>query len=133
MGIVRGQCKNLNPYLLADAKAQFTTRLRLARAGELKPITMIKPVDTRNPPPLFEIRWQGIRAGRPDGNGGVRHTDILIRMYHSEPESQPRYFIAHHVHEKVVSDQDSINELQNQEIETAKGHYYRGLRANWGI
>lgn len=133
ISIVQGDSEKLNPYILADAKAQFLTRMDLASTGELKPVSMIKPVDTRNPPPLFEIRWQGIQAGRPPENGNAKHAEIPIRMYHSEPESQPGYFIGHHIHEKIVSGLRSPNELQNEEIETAKGHYRRGLNTNWGI
>ncbi|MEO7016212.1 MAG: hypothetical protein ABI130_11050 [Leifsonia sp.] len=102
-----------------------------AALGELEPVDEVKPVDVRNSPPLYEIRWQGISVtdlvdGRPV------HSAVLVRMYHSEPLPAPGYFIGHHVHEKLI-DVDDISETQQEEINIAKSFHDLGETTDWGI
>jgi hypothetical protein len=54
-------------------------------------------------------------------------------MYHSEPEEFPGFFVAHHIHEKIISGDGSTWLMQNEEISTAIGYWQAGLSTNWGI
>jgi len=120
-----------NPYALRMVRAEFRDRIKTAARGELEPVDEVKPVDIRNPPPLYEIRWQGIHV-TDQIDGQLHHTTALVRMYHSEPASIPEYFVGHHVHEKLV-DVDDISGTQQAEIEIAKRFFDSGESSNWGI
>lgn len=121
-----------NPYSSAITRAEFRKRLRKAAAGELEPVDEVKPIDVANPPPLYEIRWQGITVAERAADGQVSHHTALVRLYHSEPPQVPTHFVAHHAHEKVL-DVDDINAAQQVEIRTAISHHDRGVPSTWGI
>lgn len=120
-----------NPYNLAMVKSEFRKRLAAAREGRLVPVDQVKPVDIVNPPPLYEIRWQGVTVTNRDPTGNIRHDEVLVRLYHSEPEVLPLHFVGHHIHEKSI-DGDAYSD-QNAEIEIAKRFYDAGEPHNWGV
>lgn len=92
----------------------------------------VKPVDEKNPPPLYEIRWQGISVTNRLADNTTVYSTVVVRMYHSEPASAPEHFIGHHAHEKDVSTAD-VNAAQQIEINVAKSMYKLGEVVNWGI
>ena len=113
------------------AAAEFRHRIRIAEAGRLTPQRDIKPIIGSSDPLLFEIRWQSITVR--ERNNSLEDKRLLVRMYHSEPKESPGYFIAHHIHEKVISGEASTWLLQNEEIATAVGFYHAGFSTRWGI
>lgn len=121
-----------NPWSSAITRAEFKKRLEKASRGELEPVDEVKPVDARNPPPLYEIRWQGVAVANLKTDGSQEFSEVLVRLYHSEPISQPDYFVAHHAHEKDLSSQD-VNAAQNDEISVALAWHDHGIDSNWGI
>lgn len=121
-----------NPYALGMARAEFRKRIQKAQLGQLAPVDEVKAVDVRNPPPLYEIRWQGVHVTDRLDNGKQRFGEVLVRMYHSEPASRPSHFIGHHAHEKDVTASD-VNAAQQLEIKTAIGWHGHGHAKNWGI
>jgi hypothetical protein len=82
---------------------------------------------------MFELRWQGITLSSTEGSGKKKFQTLLIRMYYSEPGSNPKYFIGHHIHEKKVSDPERTKILQNVEIQIARKLCQDGQLSNWGI
>lgn len=122
-----------NGYVWGMAKAEVKNRIQLAANGKLRAPAQIKPVDTSNPPPLFEIRWQGITVQEVQPDGTKLDLSILVRMYHSEPAEAPVHFIAHHIHEKDVSNPSKANERQTTEIGVAKKYFDLGKPVFWGI
>lgn len=114
------------------AKAEFKQRLKKAMAGRLNPVDEVTPVDVRNPPPLYEIRWQHIPVTERDSEGVTSHAQVLVRLYHSEPTITPGYFVGHHAHEKLL-DVDDINASQQVEIGVAIKWYIHGESSRWGI
>ncbi len=131
--LIEGVNRVNNKYVRSMARSEFKRRIELASAGRLKPITQIKPVDILNPPPLYEIRWQGITVMERGSDGVVADLDLLIRMYHSEPAEAPNHFIGHNMHEKVVHGVESVWEAQDREIDIAKNYFKYGLSTLWGI
>lgn len=121
-----------SPHALAMARAEFRQRIRKAANGRLRPIEQVKPVDTKNPPPLYEIRWQNIPITERDGSGGTSHGEAIVRMYHSEPDSAPGYFVGHHAHEKRL-DVPDVNAEQQTQIKIAIAWHDHGRNNNWGI
>lgn len=119
-----------NPYNLAMVKAEFRKRLAAAREGRLVPVDEVKPVDIANPPPLYEIRWQGVTVTNRDLSGKTSHDVVLVRLYHSEPDILPLHFIGHHIHEKSVG--GDVYAEQDAEIEIAKRFYDAGEPHKWG-
>lgn len=120
-----------NPWAQRMVRAEFRDRVKAAARGELEPIDHVKAVDQENPPPLYEIRWQGI-AVTDHRDGHTTHGTALARMYHSEPPHLDDHFIGHHVHEKLL-DVDDINATQDEEIRIAKRFYDAGEPTGWGI
>ena len=120
-----------NPWSGAMVREEFRDRIVAAERGELEPIDEVKSVDEENPPPLYEIRWQGISVTDIQ-NGVQRHGTILVRLYHSEPEVLPRHFIGHQIHEKNV-ETDDVYGAQDAEIAIAKRYYDAGERIAWGV
>lgn len=114
------------------AKAEFKQRLNKAAKGRLDPVDEVPPVDVKNPPPLYEIRWQHLPVTERNDEGVISHKQVLVRLYHSEPEAVPDYFIGHHAHEKVTNVAD-VNETQQIEIQIAVKWYAHGEDSNWGI
>jgi len=122
-----------NEYLAILATVEFEKKLKSALLGALYPVTEIDRVGKRHGCPLYEIRWQWINVQFIEPGGNIRDGQIRVRMYHSEPSEVPDHFVGHHVHEKDVSDSNSVNALQDQEILVAVGHYQRGKPTRWGI
>lgn len=119
-----------NPHSRTMAKMEFQRRVQKAGRGELEPLDEVKPVDEKNPPPLYEIRWQTIGVTtRVDGV--TKHAQTIVRLYHSEPTGVPTHFVGHHIHEKLIS--DDTWSAQNAEIEIAKAFYHAGESTLWGI
>lgn len=113
-------------------RSEFTNVLTRATRGELKPIDEVKPVDIANPPPMYELRWQDIAVTNRDATGALTHSTVVVRLYHSEPDEAPGYFVGHHAHEKDVATAD-VRGAQNDEIATALGWYQHGKDSLWGI
>lgn len=122
-----------NDYVWAAARAEIKKKIELASQGRLTPPRQIDVVDRRNPPPMYEIRWQNITIRELQPDGKIAYLSLIVRMYHSEPLEAPEYFIGHHIHEKDVSDEDVINTLQNAEIAVARRYFEHGLPTLWGI
>lgn len=89
-------------------------------------------MDIRHPPPLYEIRWQGLNITELAPDGVQSFATISVRMYHSEPPSAPSHFVGHHVHEKRI-DVDDINATQQIEIKKAVKLHDQGRAIAWGI
>lgn len=121
-----------NPWSGTIVRREFRRRIERAAEGDLKPIDEVKPVDITNPPPFYEIRWQGIAVTEMQDDGSQTFGQVIVRMYHSEPPAVPEHFIGHHAHEKNVT-VDDVNAAQNDEISTAIGWYEHGIDSNWGI
>lgn len=121
-----------NPWSERMVRSEFRSVLQRAELGELEPVDEVKPVDANNPPPLYELRWQGIATTDLDATGKQSHGEVVVRLYHSEPSEAPDYFIGHHAHEKDVDAAD-VWTAQNAEIATAVGWYNHGRNSNWGI
>ena len=133
LSVVTGSNRELNDYVVAMARAEFRHTLKIATSGQLSPSRHVKPIESANPPPLFEIRWQGVTVREMNQDGQLEDRRLLIRMYHSEPTNLPQFFIGHHIHEKLISGDHSTWLLQNEEIEIALGFYHSGLQGRWGI
>lgn len=114
------------------ARSEFKARIKKASEGRLRPVDEVKPVDVRNPPPLYEIRWQRINVTDlgPDGVS-PSFGEAIVRMYHSEPTSKPGYFIGHHAHENLIDVAD-VNASQQIEINRAIAWYNQGEPTGWG-
>ncbi len=123
----------LNEFTIAAAKAEIRGLLQRAMQGRLKPIKQIKVIAGKKIPTLFEIRWQNIPMPEVQSNGDIKTVYLMFRMYHSEPEDVPGYFIAHHFHEKDISRQDEIKSKQNKEIECARNYFELGKATQWGL
>lgn len=121
-----------NPFAEQMARSEFKRRIEKAERGELRPVDEVKPVDVSNPPPLYEIRWQGIHVTGRRSDGVQYFADAKVRLYHSEPTTVPTHFVGHHAHEKDLSAVD-VNAAQQQEIRTALGWHYQGISSTWGI
>ena len=125
--------RQMNEYISSMAAAEFKHLVKIAQSGRLKPERQVKAVDVNNPPPLFELRWQGVTVREKDPQGLFRDKRLLVRMYHSEPVETPLHFIGHHIHEKVISGDAETWLLQSEEIFTAVGFYQLGKSTRWGL
>lgn len=123
----------INDFVLAAARAEIKRVVEKAILGKLRPVKQIKVVDGKRIPTLFEIRWQNIPMREIQSNGELKTVNLLFRMYHSEPEEAPGYFVGHHIHEKDVSVQCDIKSRQNQEIALARHYFESGKESRWGI
>lgn len=122
-----------NPYAKQMARSEFKARIKKASEGRLRPVDEVKAVDVLNPPPLYEIRWQGISVTELAPDGVTQSFgEAVVRMYHSEPTSKPRHFIGHHAHEKNLA-AANINAAQQVEINKAIAWYRQGESTGWGI
>lgn len=121
-----------SPEARAMARAEFRQRLNKAKNGRLDPVDEVPPIDVKNPPPLYEIRWQNLPVTERSDEGVISHKQVLVRLYHSEPEAVAGYFIGHHAHEKLI-DVEDVNETQQQEIKLALKWYTHGEDSTWGI
>jgi hypothetical protein len=133
LDVISKPSRELNEYITSMASAEFKQRIRIAENGRLTPQRDIKPILGSKNPLLFEIRWQSITVREHKNSGDLEDKRLLVRMYHSEPQETPGYFIAHHIHEKVISGEASVWLAQNEEIATAIGFYHSGLNTLWGI
>lgn len=131
--IVNTKGKKFHENSLLIARAEIRNRLERACAGKLRSTHHIRWVDKQNLPPMFELRWQGITLSSTDGSGAKKFQTLLIRMYYSEPGSNPRFFIGHHIHEKKIGDPERTKILQNIEIQVARELCQEGQITNWGI
>lgn len=131
--IAEAKGNQIHEHSLIIAKAEIRDRIERACQGKLRSTHHIKWVDRNNLPPMFEMRWQGITLSYPTGREEKRFQTLLIRMYYSEPGSNPKYFIGHHIYEKKISDPERTKILQNLEIQTAREFCKLGLETNWGI
>ncbi len=132
MASISGGKRVWNPYAAGMARSEFKKRIEKAQRGELQPVDEVKPVDVKNPPPLYEIRWTGISVTEREGDGTQSHSTAQVRMYHSEPSAVPDHFVGHHVHEKRLDVKD-VNGEQQKEIRAAINWYAHGEPSNWGI
>lgn len=115
-------------------KSEFRKRIEKAAAGRLNPVDEVKAVDEQHTQPLYEIRWQDIPVTeREHSEAPLRHLQILVRLYHSEPASEPDYFIGHHIHEKVVGPDVNVRHEQDTEIAVARGIYDMGEGIRWHL
>jgi hypothetical protein len=113
--------KKATVYTAASFIGDVNARLRVAARGQLRDADNLEPV--RLDPLLWEIKW---RSGR------TRHH----RMYHAEPGStgdEPA-IVALRFHLKDVSsaNQDTIDALQDAEMEIASERYADGVKKKWG-
>jgi hypothetical protein len=131
--VISSPARLMNEYVSSMAVAEFKHLIRIAQSGRLTPQRDIKPIVGSKDPLLFEIRWQSITVQERKNSGDVEDKRLLVRMYHSEPEIVPGYFIAHHIHEKVISGDAATWLAQNEEIATAIGFYHAGINTHWGI
>jgi hypothetical protein len=131
--IARARGDQIHEHSLIIAKAEIRNRIERACRGRLRSTHHIKWVDRNNLPPIFEMRWQGNTLSSPVEQGKQRFRTLLIRMYYSEPGSNPKYFIGHHIHEKNISDPERTKLLQNKEIRIAREFCKVGQASNWGI
>ncbi len=123
----------LNDFTISAARAEIRGLLERAMQGRLKPIKQIKVLAGKSIPTLFEIRWQNIPMAELQPNGEIKTVYLMFRMYHSEPEEVPGFFIAHHIHEKDVSQQEEIRAKQNKEIAVARRYFELGKTIKWGL
>lgn len=131
--VITNDRRDMNPHISSMAVAEFKHRIRIACAGRLTPQRDIKPISSSTDPVLFEIRWQSITVRERNNVGTYEDMRILVRMYHSEPDEVPEYFVAHHIHEKTITGDGSVWLNQNEEIATAVGYWKSGRSTNWGI
>jgi len=120
-----------NPWTSTMIRREFRKRVQAAERGELQPVKEVKSVDEDNPPPLYEIRWQGVSVTSIQ-DGAQTFSEVVVRMYHSEPPSVPSHFIGHHIHEKDVA-ASNVYDAQDEEIAVAKQFHDAGEAVNWGI
>lgn len=133
---VQGENRLWNPHNAAMIRAEFRRVLKDACKGVLVPVDQVKEAGHDPTVPLYEIRWQhGIQVTYKDpATGQISHPSVLVRMYHSEPISEPDYFIGHHVHEKQIGvDDKTTSRLQTEEISIAQRKYRLGENYAWGI
>lgn len=121
-----------SPHARVMAKAEFRQRIRKAGHGRLRPVDEVKAIDAKNPPPLYEIRWQHIPVTQRDAEGSLSYEQTIVRMYHTEPLNVPGYFVGHHAHEKDVTAED-VNAAQQAEINIAIAWHEHGKDSSWGI
>jgi hypothetical protein len=135
MEAISTDARRWNIYNRATAKAACKKRLERAARGELEPVDEVKGVDEQNSAPLYEIRWQNVAVTEqsPDDPSKQVFSEVQVRMYHSEPNVLPQYFIGHHVHEKIVADGVDVYQLQDDEIAVARRVYDTGEGMRWGI
>jgi hypothetical protein len=134
MQVLRQPNRLWNPYAEAMVKSEFKKRIEKAAAGQLKPIDEVKGVDEDHVQPLYEIRWQEVPVTERESPGSPQvHLQVLVRLYHSEPVSDPDYFIGHHIHQKVVGPGVDVNGQQDVEIAVARGIYDVGEGVRWHL
>lgn len=98
------------------------------------PVDEVKGVDEDNPEPIYEIRWCGLAVTeRNPNNSQVTHLEVEVRLYHSEPEILPNYFIGHNAHEKIIAGGSDTYQLQDVEIEVARRLYQLGEAIQWNV
>lgn len=131
--VIEAPTRITDDYVWAMARAEILHTFKMAKLGKLRSPREIRPVDIKNPPPLYEIRWQSITVRHRVKDGEIEDLRLLIRMYHSEPPEAPQHFIGHHIHEKDVSRPEEIRQRQNVEISTAVGYFELGKPQMWGI
>lgn len=133
LGLLTARPRIPDRYVVGIARSEFRLRMTLAMQGKLEPVEEVKSVDSSNPPPLYEIRWQGITFQETLQNGQIVDKKAAFRLYHSEPVSIPNIFVGHHIHEKLIGTEQETRDWQNAEIATAKGFYDAGFKTSWGI
>lgn len=118
-----------NPYALAMAKKEFEGRLKLAEAGELKPIDHVKAIHRDPHVDMFEIRWSGVTVSERQG-ATVRHLDLEVRLYYVDLPGVLAV-LGLHGHEKAL--EGDVVDLQNREIDRAILVWGRDLDRCWGV
>ena len=123
-----------NPFLLADAKGAFISRLKRLTRGGLEPIEEVRAL-RRPRSPLFEVRWQNVRGRTKTDGGTYTHTDILLRMIFAEPPELGDAALGLHAHEKIVveGDEQETRCLQDVEIDHAACLYEEGDECHWDV
>jgi hypothetical protein len=108
--------------LAAGMVGDFEARIKFAARGELRSGAdgeeLVAPV--RRDPHVWEIRWKVGRQGE-------------YRLYHAEPTANPQ-LVALRFHEKDTSsgDADTIDALQEVEMDEAARRYKEGVNRKWG-
>ncbi len=134
MTVLRQPNRLWNPYAEAMVKSEFKKRIEKASAGLLKPIEEVKGVDEEHLQPLYEIRWQEVPVTeRESPEASPVYKVVLVRLYHSEPASEPGFFIGHHIHQKVVGPGIDIFAEQDAEIAVARRIYDMGEGVRWRL
>lgn len=134
MDMLRQPNRLWNPYAEVLVKAEFRKRIEKAERGLLKPIDEVKGVDEGHLQPLYEIRWQEVPVTeRESPESPPVHLQVMVRLYHSEPVSEPEYFIGHHVHQKVIGPGVDVYGQQDAEIAVARGLYDLGISVRWHL
>lgn len=134
MAVLRQPNRLWSPYAEVMVKAEFKKRIQKAAAGLLKPIDEVKGVGEGHAQPLYEIRWQDIPVTeREDPQASPVHLQVLVRLYHSEPVSEPDYFIGHHIHQKVVGPGVDVRSRQDAEIAVARRIFDMGEAIRWHL
>jgi hypothetical protein len=122
-----------NPFRRAMVLAEFRGRLKLAQAGELKPIDHVKEIGEGDV--LFEIRWPHVGVSQVNGAGEVEHVDIEVRLLHAEPVELSVCAVGLHAHEKAIfpGDRRRTRDAQDAEIAVAIQRYHSGVATQWGV
>ena len=123
-----------NPFLLANAKGAFISRLKDLTRGWLEPIEEVRALK-RPRRSLFEVRWQNVHCRTKTDDGTYTHTDILLRMIFAEPPELGDAALGLHAHEKIVVewDEQETRRLQDMEIDRAERLYEEGDECHWGV
>lgn len=123
-----------NPFLLAEAKGAFRSRLKLLTRGGLEPIEEVRALK-RPRSSLFEVRWQYVRGRTKTDDGTYTHTDMLLRMIFAEPPELGDAALGLHAHEKIVveGDEQETKRLQDTEIDHAERLYEERKECHWGV
>lgn len=113
---------------VARVVGEFRALLLSLIGGKLKPIEHVKgPMASVTDLVIFEV------FTNTEVHGGVR---FAVRAYHVEPRPLRRpggsTVVGLHVHAKDLSDEATINTLQNVELQIARKRYYHGKSSNWG-
>lgn len=123
-----------NPFLLADAKGAFRSRLKDLTRGGLEPIEEVRAL-RRPRRALFEVRWQNVHCRTKTDGGTYTHADILLRMIFAEPPELGDAALGLRAHEKIVieGDKQETKRLQDVEIDRAARLYEEGEERYWGV
>lgn len=133
--LVRTSVRNWDIREWAMVKAEFKSRIVRACAGHLIPLDQVKEIDRGRAEYVFEIKHDFVHVNVDLTTGSRTKEKVCVRLYISEPPTEPAHFVALHMHEKtkVPTDHGEENRLQNIEIDIAVRYYELGRPSNWGI